>query len=199
MSLPRLNIHVQLCPSVVSKKPCSGFTLLEVLLVVVIIGISASALLPLALDSVEGARLRSATREVIALNKYARSRAILDRKPVGVLYDQEQGLMQLVQLPSPQASLGPFLDTPPARLEDPTDLTPSDVSGITTLRRKKLADYVVVEEVEDVEEEDGTFFAIYYASGMCDAHTVVLRDNRGDTARIKVNGLTGDVKLEDRR
>lgn len=197
--ISRINIRVNRCSSVVSTRHKTGFTLLEIMLVVLVIGIAASAIMPAALDSVEGIRLRSATREVIGLNKYARARAILDRKPVGVLYDQERGVVQLVQLPAPQMALGPFLDTPAARLQDPGQPFTDNGGPVTSLRRKKLADYVVVDKVEDAAEVDDTYYAVYYPSGMCDAHTVVLRDNRGDTARIKVWGMTGDIELEPSR
>ncbi len=177
----------------------SGFTLLEILLVVLVIGISASAILPAALDSVEGIRLRSATREVISMNKYARSRAVLDRKPVALLYDRGRGMVELAQLPAQDTALGPFLDTPAARMFEPDEFTGDTAAGgVKSLVRKKLASFVVVASVDGLEEVDDTFYAIYYPSGMCDAHSITLRDNRGDTARIRVNGMTGDIKLEMR-
>jgi hypothetical protein len=169
---------------------------LEILLVVLVIGIAAGAIMPAALDSVEGIRLRSATREVISLNKYARSRAVLDRKPVALLYDRGRGRVELAQLPAQDTALGPFLDTPAARMFEPDEFTGTGAGGVKSLVRKKLASFVVVESVEGLEEVDDTFYAIYYPSGMCDAHTITLRDNRGDTARIRVNGMTGDIKLE---
>jgi prepilin-type N-terminal cleavage/methylation domain-containing protein len=174
----------------------SGFTLLEILLVVLVIGIASAAFLPTALDSVEGIRLRSAVREVISLNKYARARAVLDHKPVALLYDKGRGRVELAQLPAQDTDVGSFLDTPTSRLGDEDLNFDASAGGVKSLARKKLSDYVVVDSVEGLEEVDDTWYAIYYPSGMCDAHTITLRDNRGDKASIRVSGMTGDIKLD---
>lgn len=170
----------------------SAFTLLEILLVVLVIGIIAGAFLPVAMDSVEGVRLRAATRDVISLNRYARARAILDQRPVAVLYDRGRGLMELLQLPPQDIPLGMMLDTPAARLLEDPDLS---TEGIQSLRRRQLASFVTVREVNGAERQDDTWFVIYTPAGMTDPHSIVLEDNRGDRMRINVNGMTGDITL----
>lgn len=173
-----------------------GFTLLEILLVVLVIAIVAGAFMPIALDSIEGVRLRSATRDVVSLNRYARARAILDRRPVAVLYDREGGVVELLQLPVQELALGPFLDSPAARLQEDPDFGSDQIERI---RRRQLSAHVVVEAVRGAEEVDGTWFVVYAPSGMTDPHTVILRDNRNDRMRIRVNGMTGDITLGDGR
>ena len=172
-----------------------AFTLLEVLLVILVIGIVVGAILPMALDSVEGARLRAATREVIALNKYARNRAMLDRRQVAILYDRDQGLVELIQLPPQEMEMGAFLDTPSARMLEDAD---PRAEGITTIRRRQLPDFITVHTVTGLEQVDQTWYAVYQSNGMTDPHSVTLRDNRGDTTRLKINGITGDVTLGTR-
>jgi len=174
----------------------AGFTLLEILLVVLVIGIIAGAFLPVAMDSVEGVRLRAATRDVIALNRYARARAILDQRPVAVLYDRGGGLLELLQLPPQDIPLGLMLDTPAARLLDDADL---EAEGVRSLRRRQLASFVSVREVSGAEQQDDTWFVIYTPAGMTDPHSIVLEDNRGDRLRISVNGMTGDITLGEGR
>ncbi len=163
---------------------------------VLVIGIVSGAFLPAAIDSVEGVRLRAATRDVISLNRYARARAILDQRPVAVLYDREGGRLELVQLPPQDIPLSLMLDTPAARLLDEPDL---EAEGIKSLRRRQLASFVTVQEVEGAETEGDTWYVIYTPSGMTDPHSIVLQDNRGDRMRISVNGMTGDITLGEAR
>ncbi|MCC5846079.1 MAG: prepilin-type N-terminal cleavage/methylation domain-containing protein [Verrucomicrobia bacterium] len=182
--------------SLVTRHSSPGFTLLEILLVVLVIAIVAGAFMPIALDSIEGVRLRSATRDVVSLNRYARARAILDRRPVAVLYDREGGVVELLLLPVQELALGPFLDSPAARLQEDPDFGSDQIER---LRRRQLSTHVVVEEVRGAEAVSDTWFVVYTPSGMTDPHTVILRDNRNDRMRIRVNGMTGDITLGDGR
>lgn len=164
-------------------------------MVVLVIGIAASAITPAAMESIEGARLRSATRDVVSLNRYARGRAILEGRPVAILYDVEGPGVELVQLPAQELEFGPFLDTPPPRAgEDPGLL-----GEIRPLSRRTLPRGVVVSATTGTGRVADTWYAVYYANGMCDPHSVTLRDNRGDTQRIRINGMTGDITLGTRR
>ncbi|MCC5847068.1 MAG: prepilin-type N-terminal cleavage/methylation domain-containing protein [Verrucomicrobia bacterium] len=172
-----------------------AFTLIEILLVILVIGIVVGAILPMAMDSVEGARLRAATREVVALNKYARSRAMLDRRPVAILYDRDLGVVELIQLPPLEMEMSAFLDTPSGRLLDDPD---PHAEGTTTIRRRELPNFITVHAVDGLERVDQTWYAVYQSNGMTDPHSVTLRDNRGDTTRLKINGITGDVTLGTR-
>jgi prepilin-type N-terminal cleavage/methylation domain-containing protein len=171
-----------------------AFTLLEILLVVLVIAIAVGAVVPLTIEAIEGVRLRSAIREVIAINRYARARALLDKRPVAVLYDREGGVVELVQLPSrAEVAAEGFVDLPPLRLEESG--RPSD--AVESIRKRKLASFVTVDSIEGLPEESGTWYAVYTPGGLCDPHRIVLRDNRGDTMTLRVNGFTGDISVGD--
>lgn len=173
----------------------SGFTLLEILLVILVIGIAAGAVIPMAIEAVEGVRLRAAVREVVAINRYARARALLDKRPVAVLYDREGREVELVQLPTrAEVAAEGFVDLPPMRMEDGE--SPAD--AVASLRKKKLTALVSVESIEGLPEEFGTWYAVYTPGGLCDPHRIVLRDSSGDTMSIRVNGFTGDISVGGR-
>ncbi len=174
-----------------------AFTLLEILLVILVIGIVAGAVVPLAIDAVEGVRLRAATRELVALHLYARNRALLDKRPVAILYDVQGREIELLQLPAvAEVSSEGFLDLPPPRAESSLPL-PAD-GEISSLRRKTLASFVTLAEVVGLPLEQGTWYAIYTPGGLCPPHSATLRDNHGGTMTVHIQGLTGDIRVEDR-
>ncbi|MFO1530709.1 MAG: prepilin-type N-terminal cleavage/methylation domain-containing protein [Kiritimatiellia bacterium] len=84
--------------------PPAGFTLVEIILVVVIVGLIAGLGLPAITRSAGGARLREAARTVIALNKYARHAAVIRQEQLGVAYYTKEGRVELLGLGSAASS-----------------------------------------------------------------------------------------------
>lgn len=70
-----------------------GFTLLELLVVLVIASLAVGLVTPALQRMIPAAELRSESRELLAQVRYARSRAILSQQAVRVSFDeQEHGL-----------------------------------------------------------------------------------------------------------
>ena len=71
----------------------AGFTLLELLVVLVIASLAIGLVTPALQRMIPAAELRSESRELLAQVRYARSRAILSQQAVQVSFDeQEHGL-----------------------------------------------------------------------------------------------------------
>lgn len=174
------------------SKSTRGFTLLEILLVVMVIGIAAAAFLPFAVNSVENARTRSAIREVISINRYARTRAILDRRPTSVVYDTERDTLTLLSLPIRREPEAETLFGAVATSE-----TSSAPETTEVIRSRRLPKFVQVRNVEGAESEQDGYFIIYTENGTTDNHTIELQDPQGNIERIQINGLTGEITLEN--
>ena len=73
-----------------------AFTLLEVLLVVVLLGILAAAVAPTVGGMLAGGALRTGAREIAGLGRYAHSMALLNQTPVDLVADLDSGRVRIV-------------------------------------------------------------------------------------------------------
>jgi prepilin-type N-terminal cleavage/methylation domain-containing protein len=178
------------------NRRCSAFTLLEVLMVVLVIGILSSVLVPYTFSVVEGSRLRESLEKIISINKYARARALLDSQPVALLYHGDTGRLELLQLPVLEAPPDTaFMSNPPPRFEE-EGLAPSEsTSGLAVLKKVSLAKGITLKDVRGAERENNTWFVTYTVGGMTNPHTVEVEDGNGVVTKIIVNGITGEVSI----
>lgn len=73
-----------------------AFTIIELLLVVLILGILAAVAVPLVTPMLGGGRLRTGARELAAAGRYARSMALLNQTPVDLVVSLEKGEFSVV-------------------------------------------------------------------------------------------------------
>ena len=166
----------------------SAFTLLEILLVLLVISIAVGAFLPTAMNTADQARTRSFLRQLIALNQYARSRAVLDVTPMTLSYDLDQGVV-LLQKANPSAGMEPDL------LEETTvsddDLEP--VSDTVALMQRTVPSTMRIRSIEGASERDGIYSVTIEADGVGPSYEIEVIDPRGEPRRLKFNGFTGEV------
>ena len=73
-----------------------GFTLVELLLVVAVLGILAVAVAPAVSTVLAGGRLRAGARELAGAGRYARTMALLNQTPVDLVVDLSGGRFSVV-------------------------------------------------------------------------------------------------------
>jgi type II secretion system protein H len=77
-----------------------GFTLIEILIVVIIAGLMAAIAVPGFTRAMKGAQLRSAARTLSMAHKFARNTAVLRQTPMALLVDTEARAIEVLSLHS---------------------------------------------------------------------------------------------------
>jgi prepilin-type N-terminal cleavage/methylation domain-containing protein len=165
----------------------AGFTLIEIVLVVVIIGIAAAVAVPAFAKSFRGAKLRASTRLALGMHRNAQTKAVLGQRYVAILFDEVKGTLELVD----QGQTGQKKD---AFFEDVGGGSEAPVPQSMLVR--KLEEGVKIVSFEGGKEVDGIYYVRYYPNGMCDAFELELGDDENRSARIKVDAVTGKAKVE---
>ena len=71
----------------------SGFTLFELLVVILIISLISAFVMPRMAASLPGVKLKSTARAVAASLRYARSKAVSESRPYVAIFDNSQKLL----------------------------------------------------------------------------------------------------------
>ncbi|QHI70454.1 type II secretion system protein [Tichowtungia aerotolerans] len=156
-----------------SDTPLSrGFTLIEVMLVVVIILIAAGMAVPMLSGSSDAAQMRDAVRSTIRLSRYARSMAILNQADCTLSFSTNR-----ITLAGTEGTLAE------RRISD--KITIADFENLAK------------EDRRDTDEDEEGKKVIFYPTGMNDGFEVTLEDEDGRSHTIKCNPITGKVTTDE--
>ena len=144
------------------KNGRGGFSLMELLLVVVIMGIAVGIAAPAMVHSIAGNRLRTAGRALVTSARYARSMSILHQTPVILRFNLDQGGIEVT---SP----------------DPATQGLSRIMDGVRLQSFQIEDQDAVSE--------GLIEIPFSRNGTCRPFTVTLSDSGGNTMTISVDAL----------
>ena len=145
------------------RRSPAAFTLMELLLVVVIIGITLGVAMPSLVESIRWHRLRSASRTLVTVARYARSMAILKQSDLSVSFNLDTGQVDLI---AANTSLPRF-----TRILDGVAL-----------------EYVAPEGMSPITE--GECSIPYRRNGTCRPFAVKIRDLNGNYILVKVDALS---------
>lgn len=174
-------------------------------MVVLIVGMAAAIALPNIGNSMKGAKLRTAARDVVALNRYARKSAIMHQRYMVLLYDARNQKLELVPLESggfQGAGPDPFASV--QGMEDPLQYADASEGGefsvvASKMKTRRLPDGVRLEDFSfDGEEQmaEDVYWVLYYPNGMCDGHAFALEDARRFRVEFDIQALTGEILVE---
>jgi len=177
----------------------SGFTLLEVILVLVLILIVSGISIPYFAGSSRSTKLKTAARTIERVSRYGRSMSILREETLTMVLNHETMELYLGTASSSttNAADGELDQEVLKRLGYVDGQEP----GIEKEVRKQLPEGLGVRNFEkDWTEEDDRFEDVYrvsfYPNGLCEWFELELEDNRGNGIRIENDPVSGRVWSE---
>lgn len=181
-----------------------GYTLIEILVVMVIAALTATIALPGFIRATSGSQLRSASRTVVMAHKYARSTAVLRQTPMALLFDRVGGEVEVVSMVDRSALAGRdrFLDTRTRRTADALiggDTVEETASDISSELVRRLGRDVSITGFTSTREDqflEGYHWVTYYPNGMSDGFELRLEDKAQRSVTITAEPISGAVEAE---
>lgn len=198
-------------PSSVVRRPSSGFTLIEVLVVVFIALLVTGLAAPSFTRSLKAQRIRTSARTVVTAHKYARNLAVLRQQPMAVLFDRIGQVVEVVAVAdrSGLTGRGGFLEERsranrelPKTVEDKKKLDPEEApppAKMESIDLRPLATDVRITDFKsdgDFYHRDGVYWVNYYPSGMSDGFVLRLEDERKAVVTITADPISGGAEVK---
>lgn len=154
-----------------------GFTLIELTLVVIILGILAAGVAPLFAGSITTLREERATRDVVALLRHAGERAVIEGVEYRVYIDPEHDCYQLVRTQQPEQTN-----------------SQEKQNDEVTLRLPESLHFLKPEAAWDSARE--SFYVPFAPNGSSGFAALPIMTDKGDTLRITVKGTWNRIEVE---
>lgn len=172
-----------------------AFTLVEVLMVLAIIGISMIVAMPSLVKSIRGNRLRVGARTIVMAGNYARTMAILRNQDMKLMLGKGTSTVSVeplrtapVALPSDRGFQEPTPSEPPptSGTNEPASSAPPPITLVRQLDAVRI-DSVTVEHRQGQSDESATI--IYQTNGRCNPYEVRVTDEFGSVMVITVDAV----------
>lgn len=170
------------------RRKSGGFTLLELIVVLIIIGISSALVVPRFLGGMESLDVRAASGKVAASLRYARSQAVSQRVPYTAIFNLEQDRLTIISSRVDEAEKG--------------DATDEGEAAGRPGGRYDLPEGIFFKRVEagdayskGGEDNEESFRIVFYPSGSSDGGEIAVANNRGRRYIVSIDVITGSVEL----
>jgi len=180
-----------------------GFTLIEVILVVVISLILLGVSLPHFAHAYKGTKLRSAARTINRMTRYARSMAIMRETTMTVVLNHDTMEIYLggVAQASTNEADGELDQDILKRLGYVEGEASSDDIGIEKEVHRFLPEHIEVADFEkdwfeDEKEYEDLYLIHYYPDGQSDWFILELEDRRGLGVKLENDPISGKIRSE---
>jgi prepilin-type N-terminal cleavage/methylation domain-containing protein len=178
----------------ISRTDRRGFTLVEILMVLAIIGITTLVTMPYLVQSIRGNRLRVAAQTVVKAGYYARTMALLRNTEMTLTLDPAAHSVRVepryAAAPPPPGDPAPEPATPSAGDEPVGEPSPTVPTRIAVTRKLDAVAIVSVEVGDPNKTADGTATVYYRSNGRCTPYEVRLRDDFGSVMVITVDAIS---------
>jgi type II secretion system protein H len=171
----------------------AGFTLIEIMLVVMIIAVMTGISMPLMKGTFQSARIKAASREVAGFLRLARNTAVLRERPCEIRFNLEKDQYWLVLLD--ENANEEDLNKRQERRERQELKIGEDAASVHEL--PKDVHFAVIYSGASVTEDKKLPRVIYYADGSSTPATIVVQDKKKRAFNIEVYQTTGMARVEE--
>ncbi len=173
------------------NKKSLGFTLIEMLLVLVLIGIISAITIPQFVNSMRGNRLRVGVRAVVMSGRYARSMAVMKQTDILLTFNIDEGTITVDEVSVTDAAVKDLMSDESDDFDDEESEAPQPVIKRTELLSRKL-DQVSFEYVEIDGDiiSSSSCTVVYSSNGRCSPYTVKVSDDQGKSVEVEVDALS---------
>jgi len=181
--------------------PCGrlGFTLIELMVVIVLIAIMTAVIIPEMRGTFEDALLRSASRDLVNVCGVAHSRAVSFGEPHRVRLDPRTGKYRLEHQPenAPAPGFVPARDVPGGE---------GKIDSRITVRLRQAGEGAPTEPTtvasspgeDDATTPAGDPVITFYPDGTADAVEIQLQDREDFRLLLRINPVTARLRVVDR-
>jgi type II secretion system protein H len=178
------NPHNLSASTAVSNQRCGAFTLVELMVVLVLVGVVTALMIPEMRGTFENAVLRGAAREVVNACNLAHSRSVTRNEVHRLRIDRARSGYVIEAMTN--GTFAGLQDVPGSegKLDNKVELEIS------------LADDQ--EANESSEPDQGRNMISFYHDGTADAADIALRDRQGFQISLRVNPTTARIEIVER-
>lgn len=173
-----------------------AYTLIEIMVILAILGISLSVVAPLVVRGLTGTRYKAGVRDLAATFRYARSMAISYRTNVSVELDIQSGKYQVriyqdamkqTTNPTPEPDYGYGDETPASKPHPPR-----------VPRERILPDGMSFGRISlnNTQFRADSHEIVFYSKGNCTGGTIELEQNNNPYYILVLDPITGLVRME---
>jgi len=190
--------------SITSISEKQGFTLMEVILVLVVMLIISGIALPHFAGTFKGSQLRTSARTIERMSKYARSMAIMREETLTIALNHETMEIFLGGEPSVSENVADGeLDQDVLKRLGYTDDDESDSQsgGIEKEVHRFLPDELTVrdfqkERTDEDDEYEDLYMIRFFPNGQCEGFKLELEDSKGMGIKIENDPISGKIRSE---
>jgi len=183
-----------------------GFTLIELMIVIVIMGFILAFAGPRIAKSLGGLSLKTTAKKVAATLRYARSQAVNTGQIYNVIFDSEKN--RVIVLRSQQSLVSDMTSNDNATDEEESGDEDSAEAALPKMPRQEikvcpLPDGITFSKISiadaefEGEEGDEIYQMAFFPNGTSHGAEIILTDSRERMFRIDVNFITGAVSVAE--
>jgi len=172
------------------RRDTGGFTLLELIVVLIIIGVASALVVPRLVGGMGSLDVKAASGKVASSLRYARSQAVSQKVQYAAVFDLEHNRLTIM---SPSEGTDEKEEDDAGSSEEPQCMQGKtyDLPERVLFERVSAGNEYVKEE----KSEAGISRIVFYPSGGSDGGEIALANDHGRRYIVRVDIITGSVEV----